>query len=72
MPWRDGPARTMPPVAPEAVAAAIVRALDRGRERVVYPSYSLLPLELPVIGRIVAAIGARRIDTAGAVNHAPR
>ncbi|WP_235828586.1 SDR family NAD(P)-dependent oxidoreductase [Actinomadura rubteroloni] len=64
LPWRGGtPPRTFPPVRPEAVAAAITRALESGKDRVVHPSYSLLPLELPLIGRLVAALGARRIDT---------
>ncbi|MQY03541.1 SDR family NAD(P)-dependent oxidoreductase [Actinomadura macrotermitis] len=67
LPWRSGrPPRTLPPTTPEAVAAAVVRALETGRARVVHPSYSRLPLELPAVGRLVAALAARRIDTAGA------
>ncbi|MEU5878889.1 SDR family NAD(P)-dependent oxidoreductase [Spirillospora sp. NPDC047279] len=64
LPWRGRPPRTLPPVPPEAVAAATVRALERDRRRVVHPRYSLLPLEIPSVGRLVAAVGARRIDTA--------
>lgn len=62
LPWRT-PTRTPRPVPPEAVASATVRALTGGRRRVVHPGYSLLPLELPVIGRLVASVAARRIDT---------
>ncbi|MFI6519209.1 SDR family NAD(P)-dependent oxidoreductase [Spirillospora sp. NPDC050679] len=62
LPWRDAPPRVLPPVRPEAVAAATVRALRRGDRRLVYPATSLLPLEMPALGRLVAALGARRID----------
>ncbi|MEV4003958.1 SDR family NAD(P)-dependent oxidoreductase [Actinomadura sp. NPDC049753] len=64
LPWR-APTRTPPPVPPESVARATVRALKSGRRRVVHPASSLLPLELPVIGRLVASVAARRIDTGG-------
>ncbi|WP_067471317.1 SDR family NAD(P)-dependent oxidoreductase [Actinomadura hibisca] len=67
LPWRGAPPRVLPPVRPEAVATAIVRALRRGDRRLVYPATSLLPLELPVVGRLVAALGARRIDSAAAL-----
>lgn len=64
LPWLGGtPPRTLPPVPPESVANAVVRALETGRDRVVNPRYSLLPLEIPAIGRVVAALGAHRIDT---------
>lgn len=64
LPWHGGtPPRTFPPVPPAAVAAAVVRALETGRDRVVHPRYSLLPLHLPAVGAAVAAVGARRIDT---------
>ncbi|WP_019631424.1 SDR family NAD(P)-dependent oxidoreductase [Actinomadura atramentaria] len=64
LPWRGGkPPRTFPPVPPESVAAAVARALESGRTRVVHPAYSLLPLELPAIGRTIAALAARRIET---------
>lgn len=63
LPWREGPPRTIPPVAPEKVAMQIVAAIKQQRSRLVYPAYSLLPLELPVIGRLVAKVAAGRIDT---------
>jgi len=63
LPWRGKPPRTLPPVPPESVAAAIVKALRHDKRRVVHPKYSLLPLELPVVGRLVASIAARRIRT---------
>lgn len=64
LPWRDGTAPpTFPPVAPESTAHAVVRAIEKGRKRVVHPKYALLPLELPAAGRLVATLGARRIDT---------
>jgi hypothetical protein len=65
LPWHGGsPPPTLPPVPPESVAAAVVRTLRTGRDRTVHPGYSLLPLEFPVLGRIVAGLAARRIDTA--------
>ncbi|MHC9297502.1 SDR family NAD(P)-dependent oxidoreductase [Mycobacterium sp. LTG2003] len=67
LPWKTSPPRTLPPVSPAATAAAVVRALQRGATRVVYPGYSLLPLEIPAIGRLVAAIGGRRVNTLGAL-----
>lgn len=68
LPWKTAPPRTAPPVSPASTAAAVVRALQRGATRVVYPSYSLLPLEVPAIGRLVAAIGGRRVNTLGALD----
>ena len=67
LPWKNGPPRTLPPVSPTSSAAAIVRALERGANRVVYPQYSLLPLEVPALGRIVAAVGGRQVDTRAAL-----
>jgi hypothetical protein len=67
LPWRGGaPPRTFRPVPPAAVAAAVVRALAAGRDRVVHPRYAMIPLYVPAIGGAVAAVGARRIDTARA------
>ncbi|TCO55908.1 SDR family NAD(P)-dependent oxidoreductase [Actinocrispum wychmicini] len=64
LPWHGGrPPRTLPPVPPEAVAAATVRALERDHDRVIHPAYATLPIELPIVGRLVAAVGARRVDT---------
>ncbi|OMC39864.1 short-chain dehydrogenase [Mycobacterium sp. GA-1841] len=71
LPWKGAPPPTFPPAAPSSTAAAIVRALQRGSDRVVHPRYSLLPLEVPALGRLVAALGARRIDT-GAATAQPR
>jgi short-subunit dehydrogenase len=68
LPWKSAPPKTMPPVSPKSTAAAVVRALQRGAARVVYPSYSLLPLELPAVGRLVAAIGGRRVNTRDALD----
>jgi uncharacterized protein len=69
LPWKAGPPRTLPPVSPQSTAAAVVRGLERGARRVVYPSYSLVPLELPAIGRMIATLGGRRVDTRGALQH---
>jgi short-subunit dehydrogenase len=63
LPWKASPPRTLPPVSPHSTAAAVVRALQRGATRVVYPAYSLVPLEVPAFGRLVAAVGGRRVDT---------
>ena len=52
-----------PLVAPESTAKAIVRGLRNGAERVVHPASSLLPLELPSIGRLIARVAAHSIDT---------
>ncbi|MEV3903820.1 SDR family NAD(P)-dependent oxidoreductase [Mycobacterium sp. NPDC050551] len=68
LPWKTSPPRTLPPVSPRSSAAAIVRGLTRGATRIVYPSYSLIPLELPAIGRLVARIGGRRVNTRDAVD----
>ncbi|ORV13481.1 SDR family NAD(P)-dependent oxidoreductase [Mycobacterium celatum] len=68
LPWKSGSPRTFPPVPPQSTAAAIVRALHRGANRVVYPSYSLAPLEIPAIGRLVAQLGGRRVDTRSVLN----
>ncbi|GAA3242386.1 SDR family NAD(P)-dependent oxidoreductase [Actinocorallia longicatena] len=62
LPWRGRPMRTPPPVSPGSAAEAIVKAIERGRRRGVHPATSLLPLELPVIGRLVARIVTPRID----------
>ncbi|OMB76771.1 SDR family NAD(P)-dependent oxidoreductase [Mycolicibacterium conceptionense] len=68
LPWKSAPPKTFPPVAPGDTAAAIVRALENGSKRTVYPRYSLLPLEVPALGRMVAALGGRRVDTRGALS----
>jgi short-subunit dehydrogenase len=68
LPWKANPPKTLPPVSPQSSAAAIVRGLKRGANRVVYPGYSLMPLELPAFGRLVARIGGRRVDTRGAID----
>jgi len=67
LPWKSGPPRTLPPVSPASTAAAIVRALERGANRIVYPQYSLIPLEVPAFGRLVAAVGGRQVDTRSAL-----
>lgn len=67
LPWKTTPPRTLPPVAPTATAKVIVRALKRGADRVVYPAYSLVPLEVPAFGRLIATVGGRRVDTLGAI-----
>lgn len=68
LPWKAAPPRTLPPVTPKSSAEAIVRGLKRGANRIVYPRYSLVPLELPVFGRLIARIGGRRVDTRGAID----
>ena len=68
LPWKTEPPKTLPPVSPQSSAAAIVRGLKRGAERVVYPKYSLVPLEFPVFGRLVARIGGRRVNTRDAID----
>lgn len=68
LPWKSAPPKTLPPVSPKSTAAAIVRALQRGSTRVVYPSYALVPLEIPAVGRLVATVGGRRVDTRGALD----
>ena len=68
LPWKSAPPKTLPPVSPKSTAAAVVRALQRGSTRVVYPSYSLVPLELPAVGRLVATIGGRRVNTRAALD----
>jgi len=68
LPWKSAPPRTLPPVSPKSTAAAVVRAMQRGSTRVVYPSYSLVPLELPAVGRLVARIGGRRVNTRDALD----
>lgn len=52
----------MPLVSPESTAEAIVRGLRQGVRRIVHPSSSLLPLELPALGRGISSIAARIID----------
>lgn len=51
-----------PLVTPESTAAAIARGILDGARRVVHPASSLLPLELPVVGRGIARLAARFID----------
>ncbi len=53
----------MPLVAPEETAQAILRGIQRGAQRVVYPRSSLLPLSFPAIGSLIARISSRYIDT---------
>jgi short-subunit dehydrogenase len=67
LPWKSGPPKTLPPVSPKSTAAAVLRGLQRGATRVVYPSYSLVPLEVPAIGRLVATVGGRRVNTRAAL-----
>ncbi|KLL10243.1 SDR family NAD(P)-dependent oxidoreductase [Protofrankia coriariae] len=71
LPWRGSVPKTIPPVSADSMAAAIVRALERGSKRLVYPPYALVPLELPVTGRVVAHLAGRRIDTANALPSEP-
>jgi uncharacterized protein len=68
LPWKSAPPKTLPPVSPKSTAAAIVRALQRGSTRVVYPSYALVPLEIPAVGRLVATVGGRRVNTRAALD----
>jgi short-subunit dehydrogenase len=68
LPWKGTPPRTPPPISADSMAAAIVRAISRGSDRLVHPGYSLLPLEVPSVGRLVARIAGRRVDTLGALD----
>ncbi|MGI5207478.1 SDR family NAD(P)-dependent oxidoreductase [Spirillospora sp. CA-108201] len=63
LPWRAGPMRTPPPVSPESAARAIVKAIELGERRRSHPVTSLLPLEIPALGRLIARIVTRRVDT---------
>lgn len=63
LPWKTTPPKTLPPVSPDSSAAAIVRGLKRGRNRIIYPAYSVLPVEFSAIGRLVARIGGRQVNT---------
>lgn len=67
LPWKTAPPKTLPPVSPQSSATAIVRGLKRGTNRVVYPGYSRVPLEIPAFGRLVARIGGRRVNTRSAL-----
>lgn len=71
LPWKTTAPKTLRPVPPEATAESVVRALERGDSRVGYPRYSLLPLEIPAIGRLLAAIGGRRVNTRAALELQP-
>lgn len=62
LPWRAGPMRTPPPVSPESAAKAIVKAVERGEHRRSHPATSLLPLEIPALGRLIAKVVTRRVD----------
>ncbi|MDT7587656.1 MAG: hypothetical protein QOE32_5206, partial [Pseudonocardiales bacterium] len=64
--------RTRPPISADSMAAAIVAAISRGSKRLVHPSYSLLPLELPVVGRLIATLAGGRVDTLGALDPTER
>ncbi|SNR25776.1 SDR family NAD(P)-dependent oxidoreductase [Actinomadura mexicana] len=63
LPWRAGPMRTPPPVSPESMAKAIVKAIEHGERRRSHPATSLLPLEVPALGRLIARVVTRRVDT---------
>jgi short-subunit dehydrogenase len=67
LPWKSAPPKSLPPASPKSTAAAVVRGLQRGASRVVYPTYSLAPLELPAIGRLVARVAGRRVNTRAAL-----
>lgn len=68
LPWRAGAMRTPPPVSPESVAKAIVKAIEHGEHRRAHPATSLLPLEIPALGRFIAKIVTRRVDTGSALS----
>lgn len=55
---------SMPLVAPEKTAEAIMEGILAKKRRVVFPSTSLAPLELPIIGRAVGKLSARFINAA--------
>ncbi|MFV8165276.1 SDR family NAD(P)-dependent oxidoreductase [Mycobacterium sp. 134] len=62
VPWKTGPP-PMFPSSPESSAAAVLRALERGAERITHPAFARIQAEVPVLGRFIAAIAARQIDT---------
>jgi short-subunit dehydrogenase len=71
MPWKSSPPRMLPPVSPRSLAGHVVRALQRGDTRLVYPASSRVPLEVPAIGRLIARAGGRRINTRDALDMRP-
>ncbi|HEY0913646.1 MAG TPA: SDR family NAD(P)-dependent oxidoreductase [Solimonas sp.] len=63
LPLRPGKKLPKPPLAsPTDSARAIVRGLKGQAQRVVYPATSLLPLEIPVTGRLIGRLAAGIID----------
>jgi hypothetical protein len=62
--------RTPPPVSPTSAAKAMVKAIEHGEHRRTHPATSLLPLEIPALGRFIAKIVTRRVDTASALSPA--
>jgi short-subunit dehydrogenase len=70
LPWRAGPMRTPPPVSPTSAAKAMVKAIEHGEHRRTHPATALLPLEIPALGRFIAKIVTRRVDTASALSPA--
>lgn len=50
---------------PDKAAAAVVRAIERGRRRLIYPRRMALSYELPVVGRLYSAAVARGFDPEG-------
>ncbi|MGB3334260.1 MAG: SDR family NAD(P)-dependent oxidoreductase [Mycobacterium sp.] len=67
LPWKKTPPKTLPPVQPQRIAAAVTRGLQQNATRIVCPRYSLVPLEIPALGRLVATLGGKRVDTLGAL-----
>ena len=50
---------------PDKAAAAIARAIERGRRRLVYPRRMAVSYELPVVGRLYSGAVARDFDPEG-------
>ncbi len=63
LPLRKGPLPAPQLVSPESTAQAVIHAILKGKTRVIHPRYALIPIELPIFGRLVARIAARGIDT---------
>jgi hypothetical protein len=48
----------------------MVKAIEHGEHRRTHPATALLPLKIPALGRFIAKIVTRRVDTASALSPA--
>jgi uncharacterized protein len=65
--WKSKPPNVLTAPIAQSSAAAIVRGIRRGRQRIVYPSYSPVSLQFPATGRYVARSGGHEIHRSSAV-----